>query len=1144
MSESTAQLLLSLRARLRTALRRTVLAEVVFGTLVLVGGIASVLLLAVGAEALLWMGVAARSTLFVTYWAVAVGLSAFFVARPLLILLGVIPGVDERGMAERIGRAFPEVGDRLSALLDLSDGHGSSSPPSLVDRAVASLGRHVEPVPFENVADLNRARHVAPFAATPLFGVVLFALIAPSSFIGAVERLASPGEHFLRPAPFELHVAPGDATLIRGGTLDIIAEPVGRDWPPTARLVIEPTGERQTQTARLGLADGRYAHSVDNIRADFRYRLEAGPVTTRWYRVNVDERPAVQAIQVTVTPPRYTQLRPRQLEPGAGDVAALPGSGVALAVDVTGEEIESVEAVVRFGDGREQAVPLSISGGAASRSATGSFTMRGDGSYRIRLRSSRGIESVEPVTYRLTALTDAPPQVSFTDHPGGDLAPRGVQMRDLRLRISDDYGFSSLSLYWRRAAEQGEVATAFRRVALPFRASERDQQVSYRWMLDRTTQLLEPGQAIEFFVEVRDNDAPGGFKPDRTGTYRLSVPTVAERYRSFEEDQDEASANLEDLRQEADRARDNFRELRERLRRTQEPTWEDRRQLDRLQDQQRGMEERVDQLSQQMQQLAEQMRREDLASEETRRLYEELERVAAEIQSPELQQLLDQLREAMDNLQLPEMLERMEQFEMNEAQFRERLERALELFERLRTQQAFDEVARRAEDLAGREETLAEQAGETSEQDSAQREALAREQERAAQDAADLQRALEELQRRLEERGDSQQDALEQLMEEAGSSSLPQEMQQNAQQMRSGQMQPAQQQQQDMAQRLQQLSQQLGEMGAQMMQQQDQRSRAALRRALGQVLTLSHDQEDLRNQTARVGRDAPALQPLARRQGELGTGLDAVADTLRLLGREMPQMSRLVATHVGDARRDMTQSTESLVERRVPQAIDRQRAAMTRLNDLALLLSELMDQMEGGGGGGGGLQELMQQLQQTGGRQQQLNQQIQQMLNEVAGERLDGDREGRAGQMAQQQERLLRQLEQTLQQPGNAEHLDSQARSALQRALDQMEESARRLREGRLDRETVPRQEHILERLLEAERSVNQRGEEERREGETGLRRPPSSAPPLPEVEQERARLRRDLLRSLDSGYAPDYQQLIRRYFELLQEESRNGGTP
>ena len=93
---------------------------------------------------------------------------------------------------------------------------------------------------------------------------------------------------------------------------------------------------------------------------------------------------------------------------------------------------------------------------------------------------------------------------------------------------------------------------------------------------------------------------------------------------------------------------------------------------------------------------------------------------------------------------------------------------------------------------------------------------------------------------------------------------------------------------------------------------------------------------------------------------------------------------------------------------------------------------------------------------------------------------------------------------------------------------------------GRLTEAVVPRQQLIHERMLQAERSVNERGQEERREAQTGSPRPAPAPPPLPPPDRPADRVRADLLRLLESGYSPDVQSLIRRYFERLQ--GRYGG--
>src|SRR5690606_40105673 len=129
------------------------------------------------------------------FWAFvlgALGLLGYFVALPVLRLLGVVPGLDERTAARTAGARHPEVADRLTALLDLADGRASASPSPFVDRAVQSLGASVAQVPFESVEDLRPAKRAAPWAAAPLLGLSAFFLAPPTTFAGAGGRLLQP----------------------------------------------------------------------------------------------------------------------------------------------------------------------------------------------------------------------------------------------------------------------------------------------------------------------------------------------------------------------------------------------------------------------------------------------------------------------------------------------------------------------------------------------------------------------------------------------------------------------------------------------------------------------------------------------------------------------------------------------------------------------------------------------------------------------------------------------------------------------------------------------------------------------------------------------------------------------------------------
>ena len=326
--------------------------------------------------------------------------------------------------------------------------------------------------------------------------------------------------------------------------------------------------------------------------------------------------------------------------------------------------------------------------------------------------------------------------------------------------------------------------------------------------------------------------------------------------------------------------------------------------------------------------------------------------------------------------------------------------------------------------------------------------------------------------------------------------------------------------------------------------QQRQVDQAALRRALEDVLTLSRQQEALAGRVQALPSRSAALVPEGRRQRELRDGLRTVVDTLARVAKSVPQLDAAVERRASDALREMDGALGTLAERQSGPSAANGRAAMSHLNELAILLAEVLDQLQQSAnqqGSGQGQGSPSQQMQQSGQQQQQLNGQIQQMLNQSAGQRLSRSDQQRARQLAEQQEAIRRQLQQMIESggTGGAGGLSPQQRSELRRIEEQMGEAAAELRRGRVDQRAAVRQNNILQKLLQTERSVNERGQEEQREAEAGRERPnPNRPTSTPRSEPPAQTVRRDLIRALESGYAPDYQDLIKRYFERLRQRT------
>jgi hypothetical protein len=1036
----------------------------------------------------------------------------------------------------------------------------------LIDGAIEQLAGQVRDRDYSLVENFERARGIGRFVAIPLVGLFAFLLIDPTSFGGAAYRLLSPGVHYSRPAPFQLLVQPGDTRVIMGDSLDISIRAVGDQIPESVQLEMRREGETRVSTVVLerGVSD-EFVHVEETIRDAFSYRVVAGRVETDRYRVEVSERPFVRDFLLTLTPPAYTRLPSRTLPSNVGDLTAYAGTRVEVDL-LPSSAIDSARILFES----STPVELLVSGDRVS----GGFEVTRDDEYHFALVESSGLTNNRPIEYRVQRQYDQHPAITILKpNPTAELTDELAV--DLEARISDDFGFTGLTLHYRLSESAfGEPQQEFSRVVLADpEPLVLDQIVGYRWPLDQLPEIdLVPGDVLEYYLEIADNDGYIGRKRTASAVHVLRFPSLAERFDQLDERQDEVSGELESLIEDAREVKDSFEQLRDELRRKQESDWTDQRQLDRLKEQQEQLEQRADELSNQVGAMVDQMEMQELVSPETLEQFEELKRVFDEINSPELDEALKRLQEAMMQLDLSEMQRSIGDVEFNEEQFLERLERALELFKRLRTEQKLEEAARRAEDLAQRQEQIRDKTKDLAERDDQvdgdeppqespedsrdtterpegqseedpsgseddrlrEQDDLAEEQDRSATDMESLEQLMEQIQEQMEEIRSAPQEEMEQLMQQVGQQNLDQQMQQNADEIRQGQLDQAQQGQQQMQQSLQQMAQQLQQMQEQMSGDQMRQNMAGLRRALDDVLTLSLEQEQLRDGVREVASREAGLRRFTQQQSELHEGLSTVSDSLVEMARSIPQMSREIQVHAGQASLDMDRAVEEMVERRGPQAVAYQKSAMTNLNELALLLSDLMQNLQNqqSGVGGMSMQQMIEQLQQMAGDQQQLNEQIQQMLNEMQGARLSPDAQQRLEQMARQQEALRRQLEEMGQDAPSAA---DQLLGDLEQIARQMEESIEEMQQRSVDSRTVRRQQEILTRLLNAQRSIRERGKERRREGRTGedvARESPSELTPDERADQ----LRRELLDALESGYSADYEELIRRYFEVLQE--------
>jgi hypothetical protein len=302
------------------------------------------------------------------------------------------------------------------------------------------------------------------------------------------------------------------------------------------------------------------------------------------------------------------------------------------------------------------------------------------------------------------------------------------------------------------------------------------------------------------------------------------------------------------------------------------------------------------------------------------------------------------------------------------------------------------------------------------------------------------------------------------------------------------------------------------------------------RTILRDVLTLSKAQESLKNETTDIPRNSPRLGKLAGQQQMLQDQLTQTMANTMELSRETFLVSPEMGQKLGMSFAQMNASKGKLAERNGSGSLGNQNQAMLALNEGAKTIIQTIQQMQESGSASG-YEEFLKRMEEMTRDQQNLNGQGMQL---ALGQMAAAMREALMQQMLAQQrgvQKSLKQMMDEMKQAGN------QGLGDLSGIANEMDEVIRDLERKRFTRQTSDRQQRILSRMLDSQKSMTQRGFEEERKSQTSgevFYTGPSGLPQ--DLGQRQSLIMNAMNDALKLGYSRDYKNMIRRYFNALSE--------
>lgn len=939
----------------------------------------------------------------------------------------------------------------------------------------------------------------------------------------AFNRTVHFWQYYSKPIPYHYHLAPGDTVISQGTPFISNITFRGKELPTDVKLAVKTHMEQKYRQQKMQLInDSSFASDALTPVSNIEYYVMMDGFRTPVHHVMVQLKPRFESLKVDIKPPAYTLLDNNKFQYPFNSMSAYPGSKIGLS-GIINKPLKSL--VIRHTAYNDSNSPELFRSNNRDSINT-YFSLNKTDTISFSLTDQYELHNDNPFSFVINALKDQPP-TAIIDNPAPEISKLDPDSIRIDYELSDDFGFHDVYLHY-------ELSKAYvkKKVGGDIRLKTPEEAKatgSYVWKLKRLN--LKPLDVLNYWIEVRDNDDVAGYQKSRSEQHVIRMASLAESIMNNDQQQDSLSQSFSDLKEQNNELRQEFQQFQDQLRANPYDTYKNTQKLEDIRQRQAELDKKVDAIQKKYVRFQDKLKNEHALSDETLRKYQQLKKLIDEIKDPALKKALEELQKSLNNVGQNQIQKALENYKFNESVYQQRLQRTIDLFQNLKLNAHLEQLAKLFDNMKQREQHVRTSKAPASEKSLEQQDI-----------SKDLQQAGDRLGKLPRESPQRLQKMVEQLNKELNPQvqKTQKELQKNIKNLNQSRVnqKSSENQQRSIEHQLAQISQKIRDTKIQMNQQQVSINLMALKSILQDLILLSESQEKIATNVDNLPDKSTEFRQEARSQRNILQSFKQVSDSLTQVSSVVPALSDEINVRKLDVQNKMNKSVSYLANRSKGESAAETRYALGGINQLSSMIASLIDQMSnqqhnGGSGSGMSLSQMLKQLRKLSGQQKQLNDQIQQLINDLQGNRLSEDQLKRFKQMARTQNGIRRQIKE-LQESGGLDPGDKTL-SELQRLQEQMEKSINDLRGGSKDQPFVQRQQNILARMLSSEKALEERGLSKKRHSESA-KDTAKAPPPEMTIEALKKILRNQINGENQTKYNEYYQQLIQKYFELLQK--------
>ncbi|MDO9547709.1 MAG: hypothetical protein Q7J65_01930, partial [Candidatus Marinimicrobia bacterium] len=812
------------------------------------------------------------------------------------------------------------------------------------------------------------------FIQLVIVSIVIFGLVMLNSsfYKDSANRLIHPHESFEIPMPFEITSLSGSFGVFGGDTV-IAAFQCSGEFPEQINFrAVYPDYFKEDRIKPD--ETGRVEINLGAVRNTIIYEayVENRSIFKPWKRISsgndtihVTDRPEILAVKIRIDPPAYTKLSSEVQESNNLELMLIPGSELTLTI-TSNKNLKSAKLHLRSG----KKIRLVIQ----NKSAAGQFTVFNTDEFYFTVFDENDVSNTNPMVYKIRLIPDSYPACQLIS-PDSDIELTETMEIPLGIRISDDFGFSKALIRYRVIKQYAPDMSIVDSLEFPIQNMELSlQELYFTWSVSDLR--LSPEDVVEFHVIVFDNDPINGPKSASSKTLKARFPSLNDLFADFYKKQDDITERGEEILRELENASDILEEIALELLKNPELNWEQKNQLMKEIEKTEQAAEKLSKMADQLNEMMQESRENKLFDEETLEKYSQLQQSFQEIMTPELREAMEKLQQALEKMDQNELREALNQFRINREQFSKEIDRMLKLLERVKIEQAVDEIVRRLEDLAGRQEKISNEIEQTPESEQGKLEQIAGEEKTVERDTKVLFEVMERTSKDMQGFPLMPSEELKSRLEEFKNSDIMEQMSQTRKSLKNGDKNQAGSHSQSAQQKLQDFMDKMQQFQANFNADQMNQLMSDFRTVIYKTMQVSQSQEQLSQLIKDTPRQSEQLMDVAVKQQQIRQNLASVIGELIELSNKTFGLSPQAGKGFGQAAAAMNSAIQQMEERNTSAASNSANQATAAINLTALNLINSMNELQQSGSVSG-FEKYMEQLQKMAGQQQGINDETQ-----------------------------------------------------------------------------------------------------------------------------------------------------------------------